>query len=382
MKNLIIAILILSLGLNSINSLAAPQPIGSAFSYQGILMDSGSPANGNYDIGFELFTTETGNLTLLTDEYLSVPVIDGQFNLPQVDFGDAVFAAGTEIWINLSITKTGSGLPYVDLSPRQRLNAVPYAVQAEFLAAGGATNGDVLQFNGSDWVASALSSTSPWNQSGTTLTSPGKVGIGEPIPSAQLHITNNSSQISLLKVDDTSATRMIVQATGRVGIGDNVNPSDRLHVNSAAGEHAFRVQVAGLTKLRVRSNGGTALGVNFTGVPTDGLYVQGNVKQLNSSNGMIKYMVNAVCSNSSNIISFYNGTENSGNVTISSDGTGECTITFPTDINNRYFQASPRTIFGNRSVSCGFVGTNQLSCNRHFSSTGNVSSGPIMVLIY
>ena len=337
----VILTLILSLGLKSINSYAAPLPIGSAFSYQGVLKDSGSPANGNYDIGFELFTTATGNLSLLTDEFLNIPVTDGQFTLPQVDFGDAVFAAGTEIWINLYITKTGSGLPYVELTPRQRLNAVPYAVQAEFLAAGNANNDDILQFDGTNWVASALNTSSPWTDSGTSISYNGSVGIGTSSPTDKLHITT-----------------------------------------TAVGQNPLRIQINGQTKFKVESNGSTTIGTNFVNTPTEGLYVQGNVKQHLSSNGMLKYMVSAVCSNSSNIISFYNGTGNSSAVTIASNGTGACTITFPTDIDDRYFQASPRTVNGNMSVSCGFVGTNQLSCNRHFSATGNVSSGPIMVLIY
>ena len=81
------------------------------------------------------------------------------------------------------------------LAPRTKLLAVPYAVQAQFTEQGA----------------------SLWSQSGTTLTSPGRIGVGQPTPSAQLHITNNQSQVSLLKVDDVSDTRMVVQADGSVG---------------------------------------------------------------------------------------------------------------------------------------------------------------------
>jgi hypothetical protein len=38
---------------------ASQDPLGSAFTYQGRLMDAGNPANGLYDLQFELFDSTT-----------------------------------------------------------------------------------------------------------------------------------------------------------------------------------------------------------------------------------------------------------------------------------------------------------------------------------
>ncbi len=354
MKNILLTLtMVLSFALYTTQIHAAPA-VGSGFTYQGELLDNGSPANGNYDVKIALFLALAGGSEVTSLTFTNVPVSNGLFTIDDVDFGDAVYADNNQFYLEIYVRPNGGG-SFTTLTPRQPLQAVPYAVQAEFLAPGGASTGDVLQFDGSDWVAAALSGTSPWNQSGSTLTSPGKVGIGEPTPSAQLHITNNTSQITLLKLDDSSTTRMIVQATGRVGIGDSVNPSDRLHVNSSVGEDALRVQVGGLTKLRVRSNGGTALGANFTAVPNNGLYVQGDVKQNENSLGLVKYMIRANCSPGPSIVQSYNGTNVVGAITITRASVGDCSISVPSaNISLNYVSVSPRTtvVGSGRIVTC------------------------------
>jgi hypothetical protein len=75
----------------------------------------------------------------------------------------------------------------------------------------------------------------------------------------------------------------------RLGVGEE-DPSDRLHINSSANENALRVQVDGHTKLRVLSNGGPAIGGNNTSPPVDGLYVDGQVL-IGSSTGTAKLHV-------------------------------------------------------------------------------------------
>src|SRR5207249_8208067 len=47
-------------GGNLLSSRAATAAVGSAFTYQGRLLENGAPANGPYDLQFAIFGTETG----------------------------------------------------------------------------------------------------------------------------------------------------------------------------------------------------------------------------------------------------------------------------------------------------------------------------------
>ena len=168
-------------------------PVGSGFNYQGSLNDQNSPANGSYDILFKAYSVESGGTEYdVVPEFLATTVVDGLFNIDNVDFGDALFD-GEEYWIEVSVRLTGTST-YTALSPRQRLNATPYAVQAEFLAANGASAGDVLQFIGGNWVGNALNiEPTPWANNGANITyNSGRVGIGVN-PASALHIKDTGS---------------------------------------------------------------------------------------------------------------------------------------------------------------------------------------------
>src|SRR3989442_6987677 len=65
--------------------------LGTAFTYQGRLTDNGTPANGNYDLRFILYNTESNGSQVgntLTNE--SVAVSNGLFSAA-LDFGTGVF---------------------------------------------------------------------------------------------------------------------------------------------------------------------------------------------------------------------------------------------------------------------------------------------------
>lgn len=182
--------------LGSISTISHAQTIGSAFSYQGELIDNGSPANGDYDFGVDLYMTEIGGLAVITDTHDDVPVENGLFNL-EIDFGDVVYEDSDQYYIELRVAPSVGGATAV-LSPRTKLLAVPYATQSQFVASGGGT--------------------SPWDVDGTALSTLGEVGIG------------------------------------------TTNPSDRLEVSADLGENALRVLVNGATRFRVNSNGGSTVG--------------------------------------------------------------------------------------------------------------------------
>jgi len=128
-----------------------------------------------------------------------------------------------------------------------------------------------------------------------------RVGIGTALPSAELHIANDSGNADLMmkrndategfnfgvsttpklfiaRSDGTTFNDIftIDGSTDRVGIGTTV-PDSRLDVRGPAGQDPLRVRIDGATKFRIHSNGGTAIGSNPATVPQDGLYVHGHL---------------------------------------------------------------------------------------------------------
>jgi hypothetical protein len=106
--------------------------VGTAFSYQGQLMDNDAPVNGDFDFEFRLFDQlQVGNQVgaVVTNE--DVPVSDGLFTV-DLDFGSDVFL-GEARWLEIGVrpgTETGA---YETLAPRQRIRATPYAMNADML---------------------------------------------------------------------------------------------------------------------------------------------------------------------------------------------------------------------------------------------------------
>jgi hypothetical protein len=109
-----------------------PQPaaplavVTSTFTYQGRLTQSGSPANGSYDIVFTLYDAATGGTPIGSPvTVISQTVSGGLFTVP-LSFGAGAFD-GTARWLDMSVRVTGGG-SYTPLTPRQALTAAPYAM--------------------------------------------------------------------------------------------------------------------------------------------------------------------------------------------------------------------------------------------------------------
>ncbi|NUQ48152.1 MAG: hypothetical protein HUU22_19230, partial [Phycisphaerae bacterium] len=68
----------------------AQTPLGTAFTYQGQLKNSGSPANGTYDLEFSLYDGADGAAVLVAGPICvdDVQVVDGLFTA-ELDFGAA-----------------------------------------------------------------------------------------------------------------------------------------------------------------------------------------------------------------------------------------------------------------------------------------------------
>lgn len=100
---------------------ARSTPVGTAFTYQGSLKQSGSPVNGTHNLVFRLFDVATRGSALATSSHPGVAIANGLFTV-SIDFGMSVFT-GDARWLEIQVGA-------VTLVPRQPLTAVPYAMYA------------------------------------------------------------------------------------------------------------------------------------------------------------------------------------------------------------------------------------------------------------
>lgn len=102
------------------------QPIGTAFTYQGRLVDAGSPADGPYDLQLVLRDAPSGGAQvgpLLTRD--DVVVTNGLFTV-SLDFGP-VFG-GSKRWLEVRVRPGASTGAYTPLTPLQEVAPAPNAV--------------------------------------------------------------------------------------------------------------------------------------------------------------------------------------------------------------------------------------------------------------
>ena len=100
---------------------------GTAFTYQGQLQNNGAPASGSYALQFTLYATNATGVPVagpVTNN--PVAVASGLFTT-LINFGN-VFT-GTNYWLDIAVSTNGTN--FIELTPRQQLTPVPYAIFAE-----------------------------------------------------------------------------------------------------------------------------------------------------------------------------------------------------------------------------------------------------------
>jgi hypothetical protein len=112
-------------------------PLGTAFTYQGRLIQNGSPVSDTCDFQFTLYGSSGGADQIgAAQAKPSVPVSDGYFTVSDLNFGSSAFT-GEARWLAIAVN-CGSGA--TNLTPRVALNAAPYALYALGVPWSGLTN--------------------------------------------------------------------------------------------------------------------------------------------------------------------------------------------------------------------------------------------------
>ena len=192
-------------------------PIGSGFTYQGRLAISGSPANGQYDLGFTLWDALSGGTMIGSPlTHLNQTVTNGLFTV-QLDFGSGAFV-GDGRWLEISVKPAG-GPTFTTLTPRQPISAVPYSAS---LAPGSEVRGNL--------ATSVISSTNSGSGNGVSGSSAGGAGV--------FGSTTGTGQAGRFDVNNTangsSALWVSTNGTGRAGRFEINNPSSTSNALSAS----------------------------------------------------------------------------------------------------------------------------------------------------
>ena len=142
MKKLLIGIMFAVAAGATLPSVAA----GAAFTYQGVIKEVGgaTPANKNRTIEFRIYDSPTGDQVLWGRAYSVLLDENGLFNTSLTDAAGSAISgvtgtglakvladnAGTTLYIGLAVDNSSG-----EISPRQALLAVPYAIHASDAAA-------------------------------------------------------------------------------------------------------------------------------------------------------------------------------------------------------------------------------------------------------
>mgnify|MGYP006276351637 CR=1 FL=1 len=108
--------------------LSAAHAQDTAFTYQGELRQSGTPAHGPFDFEVALHVAETGGSPVDVIALDNVVVDRGRFALA-LDFTEVPFESGPT-WLEIRVREGSQTGTYTTLSPRQRVAPVPYAITA------------------------------------------------------------------------------------------------------------------------------------------------------------------------------------------------------------------------------------------------------------
>jgi hypothetical protein len=144
-------------------SLGEGKAQGTAFTYQGRLLNGGIAATGLYDFRFSA-ATDAGGGALAGNPFTTnaVAVSNGLFTVA-IDFGGGVFN-GAALWLKTEV-KTNGAPVYVALAPLTPLAAAPYALYAPSAGTAGMANGLSGALPAAQLPAAAVTN----NEAGVTL---------------------------------------------------------------------------------------------------------------------------------------------------------------------------------------------------------------------
>jgi hypothetical protein len=225
-----------------LSGIAGAVPMGTAWTYQGRLMDVNIPADTLYDFLFKIFDDPcTGGQKGSTIDINDLDVIDGYFTV-ELDFGsDANVLNGEKRWLEISVRDGKSTGNFTVLSPRQEVMPTPYSLQ---------TKGIFVDPKGNVGIGTKK----PQVRLSLGAELPGTIPKKLAIWDGQNDFYGFGCDWGKLTIYTHNNEQMTIRDNGNVGIGTS-NPSQRLEVDGAVS--AFRTSASGVIKVEdKRASGG------------------------------------------------------------------------------------------------------------------------------
>ena len=189
---------------------------GTAFTYQGVLSQSGAAINGSNDLTFTLYNAVSGGATVGTSNVVNDLVISNGLFTVTLDFGAGAFD-GSARWLQIAARPGASTGAYTNLTPRTSLTATPYAIYA----ASAATAGNV-----SSVAASNITGTI---DDGRLSANVARLDVGNTFSQSQtIRTTNGGLVFSSSTGGQFGSGTLRVQ--GNTGMGGDPHPLYRLFV--------------------------------------------------------------------------------------------------------------------------------------------------------
>ncbi|NIP24243.1 MAG: hypothetical protein GWN67_02630 [Phycisphaerae bacterium] len=183
--------------------------MGTAWTYQGRLLDVNDTADGEYDFEFKLYDDPNANFPLAEVNIPNVDVINGYFTV-NLDFGSGIFD-GNSCWLEIFVRPGELSDPndYKSLSPRREVTPTPYALYAA--KAGTDADWIVLQQN----MHASVS---------------GNVGIGVMIPGYKLDVGGDIKGTTGRFGTDQLAFGANLQVANKINIMDDSTDNPNLFI--------------------------------------------------------------------------------------------------------------------------------------------------------
>jgi hypothetical protein len=214
------------IALLALSMTAAADPVGNTFTYQGRLNHHDAPANGAFDLKFELFDMPEDGVAVAPAVELPAQTLTNGLFSAELNFGGPEVFNGTAYWIEMQARPAGAA-DYLPVPGRTAVRPTPYALRAMSVNDGSITGsslvdgaitsakiapaavgmaqlspavaptaGQVLGFDGDalSWITPGPGGggSGPWLMNGTkTYYSAGFVGVGTGNPLSTLHVASN-----------------------------------------------------------------------------------------------------------------------------------------------------------------------------------------------
>jgi hypothetical protein len=374
------------------------QPLGTAFTYQGRLVENGTPATGPYDLEIKLFDAPAGGTQLFTTLlYEDVAVGNGLFTVA-LDFGPGTFE-GSARWLEIGVRPGASTGAFTTLPARQELTPSPNAIfgattpWAGILGKPAGFADDVDDDSGGD-ITSV--STPPGNGlvgGGTTgaLTlgvAFGGSGSGGAVSRVDHHHVGQTwvataNPALTIASSATSGAAIEGQATALSGLAVGMRGSSTS--SQGVGVLGMNTSTAGLT-----------LGVNGFVASPDGIAVQGFASENSGSSIGVKGLSDSAngrgvfghaTANSGGAHGVFGETESVGNIVVASGVSGHATSTTGFNFGVRGVAASTSGVgvaglaSATSGTTIGMWGMSQSNLGAGVRAEGSGSTGTALEIV-